>query len=215
MYDADRALAASRPDAGAAFPLLQAEDSTMSTVAKAVETPRTVVQCYDFLDRFLPECGIWDLTDGLYHGDPRTPHEQAQQKQVEWLLDQVHCERGSRILEIGCGNGRLLRTAGARGAEAIAGMYHASTRKYPDGTPRSKHVITNPIVEVADDGLTATVRSYYTVFQQVDGDFPLQPVINGRYRDEFTKVDGEWRYTRRHMGVEYLGDLSRHLLFEL
>jgi cyclopropane fatty-acyl-phospholipid synthase-like methyltransferase len=119
MYDADHTLAASRPDPGAAFPPAQAEASTTSTVARAVETPRTVVQCYDFLDRFLPECGIWDLTDGLYHGDPSTPHEHAQHKQVEWLLDQVHCQRGSRILEIGCGNGRLLRTAGERGAEAI------------------------------------------------------------------------------------------------
>jgi len=100
------------------------------------------------------------------------------------------------------------------GAAAIAGMYHASTRKYEDGTPLTKHVITNPIVEVADDGLSATVRSYYTVFQKTP-DTPLQPIINGRYRDEFAKVDGEWRYARRHMGVDYLGDLSRHLLFEL
>jgi hypothetical protein len=23
-------------------------------------TARTVIECYDFLDRFLPECGIWD-----------------------------------------------------------------------------------------------------------------------------------------------------------
>ena len=100
------------------------------------------------------------------------------------------------------------------GAAAIAGMYHASTRKYEDGTPLTKHVITNPIVEVADDGLTGTCRSYYTVFQKA-GDAPLRPIINGHYRDEFAKVDGEWRYTRRHMGVDYLGDLSRHLLFEL
>jgi 3-phenylpropionate/cinnamic acid dioxygenase small subunit len=100
------------------------------------------------------------------------------------------------------------------GAAAIAGMYHASTRKYENGTPLTKHVITNPIVEVADGGLTATVRSYYTVFQKTP-DTPLQPIINGHYRDEFAKVDGEWRYTRRHMGVDYLGDLSRHLLFEL
>lgn len=101
-----------------------------------------------------------------------------------------------------------------RGAEAIAGMYHASTRKYEDGTPLTKHVITNPIVEVSDDGATATCRSYYTVFQKVEGT-PLQPIIAGHYRDEFEKVDGEWRYSRRHMGVDLIGDLSRHLLFEL
>jgi cyclopropane fatty-acyl-phospholipid synthase-like methyltransferase len=84
-----------------------------------VKAPATVVECYDFLDRFLPECGLWDLTDGMYDGDPNTPHEQAQSKQVGWLLDQVHCQRGSRILEIGCGNGRLLQMAGERGAGAI------------------------------------------------------------------------------------------------
>ena len=101
-----------------------------------------------------------------------------------------------------------------RGAEAIAGMYHASTRKYEDGTPLSKHVITNPIVEVADDGLTATLRSYYTVFQQTD-ELPLQPIIAGRYHDTFHQVDGEWWFDTREMFVDLKGDLSHHLLFEL
>ena len=101
-----------------------------------------------------------------------------------------------------------------RGAEAIAGMYHASTRRYDDGTPLSKHVITNPIVEIADDGLNATCRSYYTVLQKA-GDTPLRPIITGRYRDEFEKVDGEWRFSRRHMGIDQIGDLSLHLLIDL
>jgi len=100
------------------------------------------------------------------------------------------------------------------GAEAVAGMYHHTTRKYENGTPLTKHVITNPIVEVAPDGLTGTCRSYYTVFQKVEGT-PLQPIIAGHYRDEFAKVDGEWRFTRRHMGIDLVGDLSRHLLIEL
>ena len=34
-----------------------------------------------------------------------------------------------------------------RGADAVAAMYHATTRKYDDGTPLTKHVITNPIVD--------------------------------------------------------------------
>ena len=85
---------------------------------------------------------------------------------------------------------------------------------YPDGTPRTKHVITNPIVDVADDGLTGTCRSYYTVFQKA-GDEPLRPIINGHYRDEFEKVDGQWRFSRRHMGVDHIGDLSLHLLIDL
>ena len=101
-----------------------------------------------------------------------------------------------------------------RGADKVAAMYHHTTRKYDDGTPLTKHVITNPIVEVADDGLTGTCRSYYTVFQKA-GDEPLRPIINGHYRDEFEKVDGEWRFSRRHMGVDHIGDLSLHLLIDL
>jgi 3-phenylpropionate/cinnamic acid dioxygenase small subunit len=101
-----------------------------------------------------------------------------------------------------------------RGPEAITAMYHASTRKYENGTPLTKHVITNPIIEIADDGTTATCRSYYTVFQKTI-DAPLQPIIAGYYRDEFAKTDGVWHFTRRHMGVDLIGDLSRHLLFSL
>src|SRR5712691_9636560 len=91
---------------------------TTALAGQTAEASCTVIQCYDFLDRFLPECGLWDLTEGLY-ADPSTPYEQAQRKKIEWLLDQVHCQRGSRILDMGCGNGRLLEIAGERGAEAI------------------------------------------------------------------------------------------------
>jgi SAM-dependent methyltransferase len=120
MHDRATISPAHRSNASAAVASPQKARSMTAALPKpAVQTARTVVECYDFLDRFLPECGIWDLTDGLYRGEPGTPHEQAQQRQVEWLLDQVQCRRGSRILEIGCGNGRLLQTAGERGADAI------------------------------------------------------------------------------------------------
>ena len=86
---------------------------------------------------------------------------------------------------------------------------------YPDGTPRTKHVMTNPIVHADEDAGTGTARSYFTVFQQVD-DFPLQPVIAGRYRDEFERVDGEWRWAfRDYSFVDQIGDLSRHLKMTL
>ncbi|MBI2479278.1 MAG: class I SAM-dependent methyltransferase [Planctomycetia bacterium] len=84
-----------------------------------LETEPTVVDCYEVIDQILPECGILDLTEGMYFGDPSTPYDVAQQNQVNWLLDQVQCEQGSRLLEIGCGNGSLLETAQGRGAQAV------------------------------------------------------------------------------------------------
>ena len=84
-----------------------------------VSTSSTVVTCYDFFDCVFPECGLLDLTEGIYHGDPSTPYETAQRNQHEWLLDQAKCGPGSRVLDIGCGNGTLLEAAQRRGAAAV------------------------------------------------------------------------------------------------
>jgi cyclopropane fatty-acyl-phospholipid synthase-like methyltransferase len=81
--------------------------------------PRTVVDCYTFFDKVFPDCGLIDYTEGIYQGDPRTPYEVAQQNQVDYVLDEVHCGPGMRLLEIGCGNGRLLESAERRGASAV------------------------------------------------------------------------------------------------
>ena len=64
-----------------------------------------------------------------------------------------------------------------RGAEAITAMYVNGTRRYEDGTPRSKHVTSNLIIDVDDARARATCRSYYTVFQQTD-EVPLQPIVS-------------------------------------
>jgi cyclopropane-fatty-acyl-phospholipid synthase len=84
-----------------------------------METAQVVVNCYDFFDRVFPDSGLLDLTEGMYFGDPSIPYEQAQKNQINWLLDEVACTKGSRVLDIGCGNGTLLEAAQRRGAEAI------------------------------------------------------------------------------------------------
>ena len=98
------------------------------------------------------------------------------------------------------------------GAAAVLATFTAMVRKYPDGTPRTKHVTTNLMVEV--DGDTATSRCYYTVFQQTD-ELPLQPIIGGRYHDRFERVDGVWRFADRLIFSDLIGDLSRHLLVDV
>lgn len=97
------------------------------------------------------------------------------------------------------------------GADAFRAMERAFVRTYDDGTPRTKHVITNVIVDVAPDGASASSRCYFQVLQAAPG-FALQPICAGRYEDRFECVDGVWRFSRREMRVDLAGDLSAHLL---
>jgi cyclopropane-fatty-acyl-phospholipid synthase len=69
-------------------------------------------------DHFFPALGFTDLTDGMYEGDPTRPYEEAQARQADVLLDRAGVEAGSRLLDIGCGYGRILRAAEVRGASA-------------------------------------------------------------------------------------------------
>ena len=82
-------------------------------------TDPTVVGCYSVFDHFFPAVGFYDLTDGMYEGDPARPYEEAQARQAEALLDRAGVGSESRLLDIGCGYGRILKAAEARGAEAL------------------------------------------------------------------------------------------------
>ena len=82
---------------------------------------------------------------------------------------------------------------------------------YPCGTPRTKHVISNPIIEIDEDSGKATIRSYYTVFQATH-ELPLQPIAAGRYHDEFERVGQTWRFSFRDYSLlEFTGDMRFHL----
>lgn len=84
----------------------------------AVHEP-TVIHCYSLFDKFFPACNLLDYTEGMYHGDPSTPYERAQLNQIDYVLDEVHCTVGTRILEVGCGNGTLLEEVRRRGAKGV------------------------------------------------------------------------------------------------
>ena len=100
----------------------------------------------------------------------------------------------------------------AEGGAAAVAHFRSIVKIHPDGTWRTKHVTTNPIVAINDD--EATIRSMYTVFQQTST-LPLQPIIVGRYHDRFTLLDGEWVLTERRYFADLIGDLSDHLTFDL
>lgn len=98
------------------------------------------------------------------------------------------------------------------GYDAVLAMYRQSTRLYEDGTPRTRHITSNLAITI--DGAQARCDSYFTVLQALP-DFPLQTIISGRYEDELTLVQDQWQFSCRRMYPDLLGDLSRHLLFEL
>ena len=101
------------------------------------------------------------------------------------------------------------------GRHGVRKMYEMTTRRYDDdGTPKTHHITSNPIIEVDDDGTRGSCRSYYCVMQATP-DLPLQAIITGRYEDTFHKIDGRWWFDTRIMFVKQLGDLSHHLVFDL
>lgn len=100
------------------------------------------------------------------------------------------------------------------GYEDILAMYKFSCRLHEiSGTPLTKHLTTNVIVEVEASGTAAKARSYYTVIQATDS-LPLQPIISGRYRDEFNRIGSNWKFSRREMHVDLIGNCSEHLLYD-
>ena len=100
----------------------------------------------------------------------------------------------------------------AVGEDAVLRMYRSFVRLYPEtGTPRTKHMTTNVMVAVDEDGQIATADSYALVFQSLE-DFPLQPIIGVRYFDSFGRDRDGWLFTERRIESDQFGDLSRHLM---
>jgi 3-phenylpropionate/cinnamic acid dioxygenase small subunit len=96
------------------------------------------------------------------------------------------------------------------GAGAIEQMFRNLLIVYADGTPRTRHVTTNVVIEADEEAGTALARAYFTVLQALPG-FPLQPVVSGRYRDRFERRSGRWAFAERRVLVGLVGDVSRHL----
>src|SRR5437879_312898 len=79
------------------------------------------------------------------------------------------------------------------GAAAVRDVLDRLVILHDDGTPKTKHVTTNVVIEIDADGTSATARSYFTVLQATAA-IPLQPIVAGRYHDRFVRRDGAWRF---------------------
>ena len=103
------------------------------------------------------------------------------------------------------------------GADNIAKLFAMTTRRYPDhgNTPRTRHLVLNPVVELNGDG-TAATRSTFCVVQDTET-VPIQPIVVGRYYDTFghdPDVPGGWYFTERTVEIQMIGDVSAHLMVD-
>lgn len=102
---------------------------------------------------------------------------------------------------------------GVRGASSIAKLFATTTRRYPEhgNTPRTRHMVLNPIVNI--DGDSASARSTFCVVQGTEA-VPLKPIAVGRYADTFARDEDGWYFTERKVDVELVGDVSAHLMID-
>jgi 3-phenylpropionate/cinnamic acid dioxygenase small subunit len=99
-----------------------------------------------------------------------------------------------------------------RGAVEFEKQQRATMHTYENGSPRTKHVITNVTIDVDEGGRTATARAYLTVFQGVPSRLPLQAIFSGRYENRFAKRerDGAWYFTEQKVHSDFVGDIGLH-----
>ncbi len=138
--------------------------ATVATMPTVVQTTSpTVRTCYDLLD-IAPLCGVTDLTDGKYLDDrnDRPGYLAAQERQAEYLLEQALCERGTRLLDLGCGYGRILDHATRRDAAAIGITISAPQ-----------------VARCRARGLTVWELNYRNIFRSTN-DVGWAPPTNGR-----------------------------------
>lgn len=153
-------------------------------------------------------------------GSPVEPREKGccpvnQERRIENLLytyaeriDGGDLDGVAALFEHGRIVGASAEAPPAEGVAGVRAMY--DPQLYEDGTPRTKHVTTNAIIELDDAAGTASCRSYFTVFQATP-ELPLQVIITGRYHDTFQRLDGVWWFDTRTMLVDQVGDVSHHV----
>ena len=95
------------------------------------------------------------------------------------------------------------------GRDGIAAFLRNNLQYHVDDTPRTWHAISNVLIDVDSETTTSSV-CYFTVHQELPG-LPLQPIVTGRYEDEFKILDGNWRFASRRVVPRLFGELKDHV----
>jgi hypothetical protein len=71
-------------------------------------------------------------------------------------------------------------------------------------------VTLNANLVTDEQAVTASGECYVTLFQRTD-ELPLQPIFAGHYFEDFERVGGVWRFSKRLIRHAAVRDLSTHL----
>jgi hypothetical protein len=93
---------------------------------------------------------------------------------------------------------------------ACADLWRSFVRLYPNGTPRTRHLIVNLLIE--PDGPERARAHSSVLVVQAPGTADLKLLTAGDYLDRFEKVDDRWRFAERRVGNDLFGDMSDHLI---
>lgn len=124
------------------------------------------------------------------------------------LMDAARFDDATELFDHGCivSNGKEVC-----GRDAIADFWRSFIQLHDNGLPNTRHLITNPQIEISENGTRAAGKSQWTGLQK-KADGTLTIVGTGRYHDEFAVIDGKWCFTRREYAkVDFWGEVSEHL----
>lgn len=80
-----------------------------------------IVATYDYMDEYFRAClgDHADITCALYEGDFSLTLEQAQRRKHEFILRELGFREGTRVLDIGCGWGPVLRAVATQRGKGV------------------------------------------------------------------------------------------------
>jgi 3-phenylpropionate/cinnamic acid dioxygenase small subunit len=100
-----------------------------------------------------------------------------------------------------CADGEWSGNTGhAKGPDAIQAMLEERLPPNPPAPgPTSRHVVSNPVIEVDGDSAKASVT--WALIRRGESDEPELALL-GHYRDELAREDGRWRFRSRRAHID-------------
>ena len=96
------------------------------------------------------------------------------------------------------------------GPDAIEKMFLDMLIVYDDGTPRTRHVTTNIVIDADEEAGAAVSRAYFTVLQALPG-LALQPIVRKSCRRRLRAARQAVPAGRDRSRIVLAGDVSHHL----